>query len=287
MTAPSKKRPEGTVAAGEVLDRIIEAKAARLAAARIAVPLERMIAQSNTVAASRVRRSLAESLLTPDRVNIIAEIKHRSPSKGVIREDFDPVAIAEAYEEGGAAAMSVLAEEDFFGGSLDHIKRIRPLTSVPLLRKDFVFDEYQMHESVAAGADAVLLIVAVLDDDLLARLLGLANRLGLDALVEAHTADEMRRAHQAGARIIGVNNRDLARLKLNREGRETDLETSFRLAELAPPGAVLVSESGINSGDDIRKLKSAGFNGFLIGEHFMRATDPGFALRRMIASAND
>ena len=283
----SEKRPDGTLAAGEILDRIIKAKAIRLAAAKMAVPLGHIIAQANAVASTRIRRSLAESLLITGRLNIIAEIKQCSPSKGLIREDFDPVSIAGAYDENGAAAMSVLAEEDFFGGSLDHVRQIRPLTDVPLLRKDFIFDEYQIYESVAAGADAVLLIVAVLDDDLLGRLFELAGRLGLDALVEVHTAEEMERARQIGARIIGINNRDLAKLKPGGEARETDLKTSYRLAELAPGGAALVSESGINSVDDIRNLKAAGFNGFLIGEHFMRASDPGLALRQMIVAASD
>ena len=278
MTTTIRKRPDGTLEAGGVLDRIIEAKAARLAEAKRAEPLERIIERSGAGASSRVQRPLAESLMATGRVNIIAEIKHRSPSKGVIREDFNPVSIAESYQRGGAAAMSVLAEEDFFGGSLDHLKAIRQRADAPLLRKDFIFDEYQIYESVAADADAVLLIVAALDDELLGRLIALADEQAIDALVEVHTAPEMRRATQAGARIIGINNRDLTTFA-------TDLNTSFELAQLAPSGATLVSESGIKSGDDIRRLKSAGFHGFLIGEHFMRAEDPGDALRRMIADA--
>jgi indole-3-glycerol phosphate synthase len=278
VTTTIRTRPDGTLAAGGVLDRIIEAKAARLAEAKRAEPLEPLIERSGAGASSRVQRSLARSLMMTGRVNIIAEIKHRSPSKGIIREDFNPVSIAESYERGGAAAMSVLAEEDFFGGSLDHLKAIRQRADAPLLRKDFIFDEYQIYESVAAGADAVLLIVAALDDELLGRLIALADEQVIDALVEVHTALEMKRASQAGARIIGINNRDLTTFA-------TDLNTSFQLAQLAPSGATLVSESGIKSGDDIRRLKSAGFDGFLIGEHFMRAADPGDALRRMIADA--
>jgi indole-3-glycerol phosphate synthase len=280
VTTEIRTRPDGTLAAGGVLDRIVEAKALRLAEARRATPLEQVIERSGAVISSRARRPLAESLTAEGRVNVIAEIKRRSPSKGVIRADFDPVGIAQSYEKAGAAAMSVLAEEDFFGGSLDHLKAIRQRVDAPLLRKDFIFDEYQIYESVAAGADAVLLIVALLSDGLLRRLIALASDMATDALVEVHTAEEMRRAAQAGARVIGVNNRDLTTFA-------TDLNTSFRLAELAPPGAALVSESGIKSGDDIRKLKSAGFNGFLIGEHFMRAEDPGDALRRMIAGASE
>lgn len=273
------KRPDGTLEAGGDLDRIIEAKAKRLALAKAAVALDEVIAQSEMVKSSRVRRSLAESLTRPQQVNIIAEVKHRSPSKGVIRPDFDPVAIAESYEKGGAAAMSVLAEEDFFGGSLEHLKMIRPLANIPLLRKDFIFDEYQIYEALAAGADAVLLIVASLGDELLARLMNLARALELDALVETHTANEMKRAIDAGAQIIGINNRNLATF-------EVDLRTSFNLAELAPSGTILVSESGINSSSDIRSLRAAGFNGFLIGEHFMRKEDPGTALKDLIAEAS-
>ena len=226
------------LAAGGVLDRIVEAKAIRLAEAKRNAPLEQVIAQCG----ARAHRSFAESIAKPERVNIIAEIKHRSPSKGIIREDFNPASIAESYERAGAAAMSVLAEEDFFGGSLDHLRAIRQRVNTPLLRKDFIFDEYQIYESVAAGADAVLLIVAVLDDELLARLIELASEAGIDALVEVHTADEMKRATIAGARIIGVNNRDLTTFAV-------DLNTSFRLAQLAPAEAILVSESGIKTGE--------------------------------------
>ena len=273
--AQRKTIPDGVLAAGGVLDRIVEAKAIRLAEAKRSVPLEQVIAQCG----SHARRSFAESIAKPERVNIIAEIKHRSPSKGIIREDFNPTNIAESYAEANAAAMSVLAEEDFFGGSLDHLRAIRQRVNTPLLRKDFIFDEYQIYESVAAGADAVLLIVAVLDDELLARLIKLASEIGLDALVEVHTADEMKRATIAGAQIIGVNNRDLTTFAV-------DLKTSFHLAQLAPAKAILVSESGIKTGEDIRNLKSAGFSGFLIGEHFMRAENPGDALGRLIADAN-
>ncbi|MGA9768655.1 MAG: indole-3-glycerol phosphate synthase TrpC [Blastocatellia bacterium] len=276
MTSKSKTTPDGVLAAGGVLDRIIEAKAIRLADAKRNVPLEQLIEQHG----NRARRSFAESLAMPDRVNVIAEIKHRSPSKGIIRDDFNPVSIAESYEGAGAAAISVLAEEDFFGGSLDHLRAIRERVKTPLLRKDFIFDEYQIHESVAAGADAVLLIVALLGDELLARMIGLADKAGLDALVEVHTDDEMRRATASGARIIGINNRDLTTFAV-------DLNTSYRLAQIAPAKTIMVSESGIKTGRDIRDLKSAGFSSFLIGEHFMRAENPGDALRELIADANE
>jgi indole-3-glycerol phosphate synthase len=262
--------PEGIISAGGVLDRIVEAKARRLAE----------IKQSRTVEPRPVARSFAEALVRSDRVNVIAEIKRRSPSKGIIRERFDPAVIAAAYEEAGAAAISVLTEEDFFGGSLDHLRVARERVNRPLLRKDFIFDEYQVYEAAAAGADAILLIAAILDDRLLSRLLNVAAELGVDALVEVHTERELERAARAGSRIIGVNNRDLTSF-------EVDIETSLRLVRLAPPDAILVSESGITSAVDIRRLRDAGFTAFLIGEYFMRAVDPGAELARLIADSDD
>lgn len=268
----------GLLSAGGVLDRIVEAKAGRLDEAKRRTPIERLAREALAIAAPPRARSLDAALRRPDRVNVIAEIKQRSPSKGIIREDFDPVRIAESYAGGGAAAMSVLCEEDFFGGSLAHLEAIRLSVDLPLLRKDFVFDSYQLYESRVAGADAVLLIVAILEDGLLGDLIGLANELGLDALVEVHSADEMMRADRAGAVMIGVNNRDLTTFTV-------DLRTSIQLAPLAPEGAILVSESGINTGSDIRRLRSAGFSAFLVGEHLMRAHNPGDTLRRLIEEA--
>lgn len=271
-------RHSGVRKAGGILDRIVEAKAVRLEAAKRRASLHELIESAVEGTSARVFRSLAEALGRNNRVNIIAEIKQSSPSRGMIRGDFNPVGIAESYAGAGAAALSVLAEEDFFGGSLDHLKAIRSRVALPLLRKDFIFDEYQLYESVLAGADAVLLIVAILEDELLASLIKLAGKLGLDALVEVHSADEMDRAIQTGAAIIGVNNRDLSTFAV-------DLETSINLARLAPEGAVLVSESGIRSGSDIRRLKSAGFKAVLVGEHLMSAIDPGVALGQLIGEA--
>ena len=250
--------PRGVLAAGGVLDRIVEAKVKRLDESKRRAPFEQL-----TESAARKPNSFRDAL-TRDGVNVITEIKHRSPSKGIIREDFDPVRIAESYGNAGAAALSVLAEEDFFGGSLDHLEATRSRVALPLLRKDFIFDEYHLYESVLAGADAVLLIVAILEDELLAKLIRSAAGLGLDALVEVHSADEMKRAAGVSASIIGINNRDLTTFAV-------DLETSIELARLAPDGVILVSESGINSGSDIRRLRSVGFHAFLVGEHLMRA----------------
>lgn len=268
----------GVLNAGGVLDRIVAAKAARLQAAKAKTPYDVLMERASAIP-RRAQTSLAEALKPTSRVNIIAEIKQRSPSKGIICEDFDPARIAESYVSGGAAALSILCEEDFFGGSLEHLKEVRRLVAAPLLRKDFIFDPYQLYESRVAGADAVLLIVAILDDELLARLIELANELGLDALVEVHSADEMSRAGTAGASIVGVNNRDLTSFKV-------DLDTSIKLAPLAPKGSVLVSESGITTVADIRRLRSAGLHAFLIGEHFMRAQDPRAALKDLLETAD-
>ena len=270
--------PSGVRAAGGILDRIVQAKATRVEDAKRQTSLDQLIERTWTTASERERRPFAESIGREGRVNIIAEIKHRSPSKGIIREDFDPVRIAESYTSASAAALSVLGEADFFGGSLEHLESIRSRVALPLLRKDFVFDEYQLFESVLAGADAVLLIVAILEDELLRSLNELAYMLGLDTLLEVHSADEMKRAAQTSAAIIGVNNRDLTTFAV-------DLNTSIELAQLAPAGVTLVSESGINNGLDIRRLKSAGFNAFLVGEHLMRAADPGKALESLIRDA--
>jgi len=276
VASGTEQRPAGVLRAGGILDRIVERKAARLGQAMAQCPPEALMARCARI--TRTARGFAESLKRADSINVIAEVKQRSPSKGIIRADFDPLLIARGYQDAGAAAISVLCEEDHFGGSLDDLRAISAATATPLLRKDFLFDEYQLYEAHAAGADAVLLIVAILDDALLRRLLGRAAALGLDALVEVHTADEMRRAAAAGATVVGVNNRDLTTFNV-------DLRTSLDLARLAPPGTVLVSESGIAGGESIRQLRGAGYSAFLIGETFMRAEDPGGALRRLIGEA--
>ena len=265
----------GMLTPGGVLDRIVEAKAARLSDSIRRKPIELLLPRALAMPVSPPLRSFSSTLNRQDRVNVIAEIKQRSPSKGVICQDFDPVRIAESYASGGAAALSVLCEEDFFGGSLADLEAIRGRVDLPLLRKDFIFDPYQLYESRAAGADAVLLIVAILGDTLLSRLIGLAKELGIDPLVEVHSLDEMERATRAGASIIGVNNRDLTTF-------DVQLDASIRLAPHASIGTILVSESGINSGADIRRLRSAGFTAFLVGEHLVRARNPGEALRSLI-----
>jgi indole-3-glycerol phosphate synthase len=267
---------KGILAAGGVLDRIVEAKAIRVAESRRG-PIAEQITETPRDSAPR---SMTESLRRAGRTNIIAEIKRRSPSKGVLREDFDPASIATSYEGAGAAAISVLTEEDFFDGSLEHLRMVRQRVNVPVLRKDFIFDASQIYEASAAGADAILLIVAILGDELLAELIGVCGELKIEALVEVHNGGEMERAARAGARLIGVNNRDLTTFAVA-------LETSERLAPIAPSDAVLVSESGINTVQDVDRLARAGYHGFLIGEHFMREPDPGEALGRLIAEVEN
>lgn len=211
--------------------------------------------------------------LSADGINIIAEFKRRSPSKGMIREGANPIEIARAYQAGGAVAMSVLTEEDYFAGSLDDLRQVKSTVDLPVLRKDFIVDEYQVYESAVTGADAILLIVAALDDEVLSQLRRLAeDELGMDALVEVHTSDEMKRAAACGAKLIGVNNRDLRTFAVS-------LDTSLSLAREAPSDALLISESGLNNATDLQRLYDAGYRGFLIGETLMRADDPAAALR--------
>lgn len=256
----------------DVLSEIIAKKRERVLAAKERVPLAQLISETGPNRSQHVLRDA----LRANGINVIAEFKRRSPSKGIIRADADLLQIVKGYETGGAAAISVLTEEDYFSGSLDDLRAVKKAVKLPVLRKDFVFDEYQVYESAAAGADAILLIVAALDDDLLLSLRRLAeDDLGLDALVEVHTRDEMRRAVGCGAKLIGVNNRDLRTF-------EVSLETSLSLAREAPSDALLVSESGLRSRDDLHRLHAAGYRGFLIGETFMRAPDPQQALRNVL-----
>jgi len=205
-------------------------------------------------------------------VSIIAEVKKASPSKGVIREDFNAIKIARIYEDNSASALSVLTDEKFFQGSLEYLRSIRAITKLPILRKDFIIDPYQIYESRLAGADAVLLIVAALIPKKLRDFLILTASLDMDALVEVHNEEELDLAIEAGAKIIGINNRDLNTFT-------TDITTTERLAEKIPPKTVIVSESGINTFVDIRALKLCGVDGFLIGEALMREEDIGKKLR--------
>jgi indole-3-glycerol phosphate synthase len=252
--------------------RIVEVRQEREPLAALAARAERGAAPTG-----RFRAALVEASVVPERSapRIIAECKRRSPSRGVLRPEYDPVAIAKGYEQAGAAAISVLTEPTFFDGAVEHLKAVRDAVAIPVLRKDFIVSEYQLLEARAAGADAVLLIVAALDTQALASLHARASALGLDVLVEVHNADELSVALDAGARIVGVNNRNLRTL-------EVDVSASETLAARIPKQIVRVSESGLKSAADLQRLRQLGYDAFLIGERFMTASDPGRELRNLL-----
>ncbi len=256
-----------------ILDEILAHKHAELAAARERVA-PAVLAQR--AAAAPPPRGFRRALLGPG-PHVIAELKRRSPSEGEIRPDFDPLAIARAYQAGGAAALSVLTDERYFGGSLAVLEAVRAVTALPLLRKDFVIDAYQIDEARVAGADAVLLIVAALAPAALARLFEYARALSLDVLVEVHDEAELDVAKGIGADLIGINNRDLKSLF-------TDLAVTERLAKRVPQGALVVAESGISGPADVARLARAGARAFLVGTSLMREADPGLALRRLLGT---
>jgi indole-3-glycerol phosphate synthase len=259
----------------DVLTEIVATKRERVAEAREVVPLEEMRRLAFEVRSEAKPRRLSNALRAGG-INIIAEFKRRSPSKGMIRADANLIEIVKSYEAGGAVGISVLTEEDYFSGSLEDLRTVKATVACPVLRKDFVFEEYQVYESAAAGADAILLIVAALDDKNLLHLRRLAeDELGMDALVEVHTGDELKRAADCGPKLIGVNNRDLRTF-------EVSLQTSLSLAPQMPEDSVSISESGLHTSDDLQRLHEAGYRGFLIGETLMRADQPEEALRRLV-----
>ena len=257
----------------DFLSEIIAVKKRRVAAAKERVSFELIRDQGRARAATN-SLSFANAFRSY-RGNLIAEFKRRSPSKGKINSQAEPAEMALLYESGGAAAISVLTEEDYFEGSLEDLRQVRQVTSLPVLRKDFIFDEYQVYESAAAGASALLLIVAALDDETLRNLRAITeDELGLTALVEVHTRSELDRAVNCGARVIGVNNRDLRTFNVS-------IETSLQLAKAAPRDAILISESGLTPAS-VRELREAGYRGFLVGETLMRASDPAGAVREFL-----
>ena len=257
----------------DLLAAIVAATRSRVAAAHARRPgpeLER-------AAALRRPEGFRRALTQPG-PRVIAECKRRSPSRGVLRETYDPASVARAYAARGAAAISVLTEPTFFDGSLAHLEAVAAAVELPLLRKDFIVDPYQLLEARAAGADAVLLIVAALDDPSLGALARRARELHLDVLVEVHDEAELERAIGAGAEIIGVNNRNLRTLAV-------DVDASLRLAARIPKDVVAVAESGLRSAADLDRLAGAGYHAFLIGERFMTAPDPGAALAGLLEGA--
>ena len=260
-----------TSAVPTLLERIVARKRTELGSFRNLLPdLERKAAEQ-----MRTRRDFAAALRRPGPA-IIAELKKASPSKGLLAADYDPAAIAPAYESGGAAALSVLTDREFFQGRPEDLQAARAATSIPVLRKDFTIDPRHILEAAAWGADAVLLIAAILSDADLRNYQERTQALGLAALVEVHDEIELRRAIDSGARLIGVNNRDLRTF-------EVRIETSLRLADLMPSGVTRIAESGIRSAAGIRTLWDAGYSAFLVGEHLMTSADPAAALRDLTA----
>ncbi len=246
----------------DILTKIVAKKQERLLAAKEKLPLIELRKQCDSRPAGRFEKALSQP-----KINIIAEIKKASPSKGVICEDFNPVEIAKQYKEGGASAISILTEEDFFQGSPEILKNVRKIIDLPILRKDFIFDEYQVYEAAHMGADAFLLIAAMLEKQQVIELIELGKELGLDALVEIHTEQELEKVLNSSINIIGVNNRNLKNFVV-------DLGTSLSLSKIMPKNTIWVSESGINTQADIQQLQTAGYQAFLIGEQLMRNTSP-------------
>jgi indole-3-glycerol phosphate synthase len=259
-----------------ILDAIVRDKRAEVARRRVTHP---RAALERACAGLAPPRELEAALRpSPGGVRLVAEVKKASPSRGVLADDLDPVALARRYAAAGADAVSVLTDEKYFQGRLDLLGAIRDAVAVPLLRKDFTLDEYQLWEARAAGADAVLLIVAILESPLLRDLLAAAKGLGLAALVECHTAEELDRALAAGSRLLGINNRDLATF-------ETRIETTLALLPLIPPGPLVVSESGFFTGEQVRQVVAAGAHAVLVGEGLVRAADVGAKVRELTLRA--
>ena len=259
-----------------ILERILHAKAAEVEAARAMLPqaaLERRARDAQPVRdfVSSLKGKVGKGLPA-----VIAEIKRASPSKGLLRENFDPAAIAASYQAGGAACLSVLTDHEFFQGAAEHLHAAREACALPVLRKDFIVDPYQVYEARAIGADCILLIVAALEHGRMSELEALAQELGMSVLVEVHNARELDAALALRTPLIGINNRDLRSF-------ETRLETTLELAARVPEGCVVITESGIGSREDVRRMRSHGVHCFLVGEAFMRAADPGAALRQLFA----
>lgn len=262
----------------DILKKILDFKREEMAAAKTARTMEEL--KSRIADLDDGPRGFAVALRVADESGctaVIAEVKKGSPSKGVIRADFDPLAIASVYAENGATCLSVLTDEHFFLGKLEYLGEIRKVVNIPLLRKDFIFDPYQIFEARVAGADAVLLIAAMLDLSRLREFAAMARELGMDVLLEVHDEEELESALETDVRLIGVNNRSLRTFV-------TDLATTERLARLVPSDRLVVAESGINTRSDINRLSRAGSRAFLIGESLMREPDIGAKLRELLGT---
>ncbi|AMV37832.1 indole-3-glycerol phosphate synthase TrpC [Planctomyces sp. SH-PL62] len=261
--------------AASILDEIVESKRREVARDRRRMPLEELEAQA---AEAPPVRDFRAALDGRGAISLIAEVKKASPSVKVIREDFEPVSIARAYQDHGASCLSVLTDVPYFQGHLSYLARIRASVAIPLLRKDFLIDEYQVVEARVAGADAILLIAEILDDATMARLLERARELGMAALVEFHDPANLPRVLAAGADLIGVNNRDLHTFT-------TDLERTLRVRDQVPDGVLLVSESGIHDRAQVERLEAAGVHAVLVGESLMRSPDIGLAVEKLLGIA--
>jgi len=260
----------------DILKKIVDVKHQEVAAARKRKPLELVRADAESRVLTRDFEGALRAKVAAGRPAVIAEIKKASPSKGVLRDEFIPADIAQTYAEFGAACLSVLTDQQFFQGCVDYLKQARASCPLPVLRKDFMVDAYQIYESRAIGADAILLIAACLDDAQLHDFEQIAHRLDMAVLVEVHDAPELERALKLRTPLIGVNNRNLKTF-------EVSLDTTLTLQKSIPPGRLLVCESGIHTREDVLRMASAGVNAFLVGEAFMRADDPGQALAQLFA----
>lgn len=258
-----------------VLDKICADKAIHVAAQKEAVSFEDIKTRALDAGPTR---GFINALKNAEEIALIAEVKKASPSKGVIREDFNPVEIAQTYEAGGASCLSVLTDEPYFQGHNDYFTAIREAVTLPMLRKDFMIDPYQIYESRVLGADCILIIMACLSDDQTAELYGLSTELGMDILVETHDEEEIERAKQLNPEMVGVNNRNLKTLEVSHE-------TGLAMAKNLPDDVLRIAESGIYNHDDIQKFKEAGYAGFLIGESLMREANISLALKNLLKNS--
>jgi indole-3-glycerol phosphate synthase len=259
----------------DILRRILARKVEEIRERSARVGLDELAARCADLPEPRPFTDAIEETIARGAAAVIAEIKKASPSKGVIRADFDSAAIATSYARGGATCLSVLTDVDFFQGADAYLQQARAACSLPVLRKDFVIDPYQVYEARVLGADCILLIVAALDDAALLELSLLAAELDMDVLVEAHDAEELERALDVPSRLVGINNRNLRTF-------DVSLDTTLALKDRVPAGRVLVTESGIATAAEVARMRAAGVHAFLVGETFMRADDPGTALRRLV-----
>lgn len=260
-----------------ILQRILAVKAGEVQAASAARPLKTLRAEVDRAPEPRDFLGSLKASLALGRAAVIAEIKKASPSKGVLREDFDPAAIARSYEKGGASCLSILTDREFFHGAPEYLRQGREACALPVLRKDFIVDPWQVYESRLMGADCILLIVKALGDAQMAELAGLASDLGMDTLLEVHDGAELERALALKPPFVGINNRDLTNF-------HTDLAVTLDLLPRIPKGCLVVTESGIQTRADVARMRSHGVNGFLVGEAFMRADDPGQKLAELFAA---